>query len=532
MPRFYRLFILIFILGVAVFFRFFNLETIPPGLFPDEAMNGNNAYEALHTGNFKVFYRENNGREGLFINMQALSMAVFGNTAYALRFVSALFGVLTVLALYFFARGYTGNERLAFIASFLVATSFWHVNFSRIGFRAITAPFYLTAGLAFLYYAWNRRDDATHTKAILSSVAGGILFGLGFHSYIAYRIAPLILIPPLLLFLKNAREDRSRCVLCFLALFLFFALIATVPIVLYFAQNPQDFLGRTSQISIFASGHPFTQFASNTAKTIGMFFFAGDFNPRHNLAGSPELWWPVSILFIIGIFESLRRRYALPFFWFLIMMLPVALSSEGVPHALRAIILIPPTFFFAAVGLEYIWAGATSWLQKSETEFPDIANLIRRIEKEFFILIFALLGAIAVYTFNSYFQIWAVKDTTARAFEEHLYRYGVFLDKLPDDVPKYIVTDDGDRIDRTGTPMAIQPILFATRTYMPKPEGARNIHYLNIKDVNTIKCEKECFIIPIGHVPSIMDTVRAQIPSITLTEQNKLLIGIKTQKQK
>ena len=81
-------------------------------------------------------------------------------------------------------------------------------------------------------------------------------------------------------------------------------------------------------------------------------------------------------------------------------------------------------------------------------------------------------------------------------------------------------------------PMAIQPILFATRTYAPEPEGARNIHYLNIKDVNTITCEKECFIIPIGHVSSIMDAVRAQIPSITLTEQNKLLIGIKTQKQK
>ena len=70
----------VFVLILGVFFRFYQIKEIPLGLYPDEAMNGNNAYEALHTGSFKVFYRENNGREGLFINMQALSMAMRATT--------------------------------------------------------------------------------------------------------------------------------------------------------------------------------------------------------------------------------------------------------------------------------------------------------------------------------------------------------------------------------------------------------------------------------------------------------------------
>ena len=54
-------------------------------------MNGNNALEANATGEYKIFYPENNGREGLFINIQAASIAIFGNHPWSLRIVSVLF---------------------------------------------------------------------------------------------------------------------------------------------------------------------------------------------------------------------------------------------------------------------------------------------------------------------------------------------------------------------------------------------------------------------------------------------------------
>ena len=92
------------IIALASFFRLWEIKSIPPGFYPDEAMNGNNANEAWQTKDFKLFYPENNGREGLWINMMAPLLAVFGNEPWVPRTMAAIFGILTVLGLYFLAK--------------------------------------------------------------------------------------------------------------------------------------------------------------------------------------------------------------------------------------------------------------------------------------------------------------------------------------------------------------------------------------------------------------------------------------------
>ena len=92
--------LLLLIVALAGFLRFWQLDKLPPGLYPDEAANGVNALQVLDNADFKVFYPENNGREGFFINLQALSVQVFGTTPWALRAVSALVGTLTILIFY------------------------------------------------------------------------------------------------------------------------------------------------------------------------------------------------------------------------------------------------------------------------------------------------------------------------------------------------------------------------------------------------------------------------------------------------
>src|SRR3989344_3088031 len=104
--------VLLGIIALGAFFRFYLITEIPLGLYPDEAMNGNNALEAIATGDFKFFYPENNGREGLFINIQALSLRAFGNEPWALRLVSALFGTLTILGIYLVTKELFKNYEL------------------------------------------------------------------------------------------------------------------------------------------------------------------------------------------------------------------------------------------------------------------------------------------------------------------------------------------------------------------------------------------------------------------------------------
>ena len=499
-----RWLLIIIVIALAVFFRLWHLASIPPGLFPDEAMNGNNASEALATGNFKIFYVENNGREGLFINLQALSIKMFGNTPFALRFMAALFGILSVIALYFFVRAYTGSNLAAFLAAFFMATSFWHIVLSRLGFRANMAPFFLTAGLALIYSAWRREAGRAHAKTLLISALGGILFGLGFHSYIAYRIAPILLIFPLAIFIDKARKNPDRCLLCIPAIFIFFAVLAGVPLGLYFLEHPSDFFGRTSQISIFSEGHILRDFLINTGKTIGMFFFAGDFNWRHNFAGAPALWWPVALLFLVGIAETIRKKYFLLMVWLIFMMSPVLISSEGIPHALRSIILIPAVFAIVGVGTE---------------------SALKLLPKRVAIIGFFILALLIIWnSYNFYFQKWARRPEVAQAFATELYDIGLYINTLPDDVQKYVITDEVQTIDVTGAPMALEPILFVTKTYLPEPKGARNIFYMTPAEFSKVSCQANCVIIPLGNRERVIELIKDSAGFVRLESRGSTII--------
>jgi hypothetical protein len=95
----------------------------------------------------EVFYPANFGREGLFINLQAFSIFLFRDLLHwsrwpepwMLRVVSAVMGTLTLAAFYPLARQLL-SAREALLALFFLATNFWHVVFSRVGFRVIAAP--------------------------------------------------------------------------------------------------------------------------------------------------------------------------------------------------------------------------------------------------------------------------------------------------------------------------------------------------------------------------------------------------------
>lgn len=496
----YSILFLIVILALAVFFRLYQLRSTPPGLYPDEAMNGNNALEAIKTGQYKVFYPENNGREGLFINIQSLSLRIFGNEPWALRLISVIFGSLTVLGLYFLTRELFKKESIALLASFFLATSFWHINFSRIGFRAIMAPFFLVWGL---WLTWRLLGSlASKWKQGFLAVIAGFVFGLGFHSYISYRIAPLILIIPCWMLLKNKK---------FLPIILFVAgmLIAIYPLANYFYEHPQDFWGRTSQISIFSAVSPMTEFAKSFVKTVGMFFVFGDFNWRHNIAGAPQLWWPVAILFLIGMIISVKKRensHLFILFWLIIMLLPVIVSNEGIPHALRSIVVIPVVMIFAALGLNWLMA---------------------MMNQKLIIALFAFLIAIAINAYTQYFINWAKSPEVASAFSESYYLLGNYLRHSPSAIKKYVIIN-AKGVDVRRFPMPSQTVMFLTDTFLPEAQREKNIFYVLPKDLESfiagVKEEDNFQIFMLEIDPLLRRKLLDDIPGLFTYENAGVLI--------
>ncbi len=501
--------ILIFILIIAAFFRLHNLENLPPGLYPDEAMNGNNALEALATGEFKTFYPENNGREGLFINIQALFVNFLGNEPWVLRFPGALFGILTVLGIYFLTRELfrenPKGEIIALLAAFFLATSFWHINFSRVGFRAITAPFWLTWGLYFLLVSFRRAKEGRWP--VFCAATAGIVYGLGFHSYIAYRATPALIIAVAAIHWIKNRPARREIAAAF-AVFSAFAVLAALPLLVYFLDHPGDFFGRTTQVSVFASPTPLKDLTWNAVKTAAMFNFVGDFNWRHNYAGRPALFWPVGAMFLIGVFLAVKaviheiktmfgrngfnfEHYPLKFFesktnvssasftalvWLGAAALPVIVSNEGLPHALRAILMAPPAFILAAM--------AAGWLYQKEVE--NVPKMFSPAAQKAIITgawLIAFLLAAEVYT--AYFLSWGSNPNTAGAFAKNYVEIGKELNALPKERPKYVIVEAGG-VEVRGVPMPAQTVIFITDTFTPEKQKEKNVFYVLPKDKNKI----------------------------------------------
>ena len=221
------------IFAIAILARTHHITSLPPGIYPDEAVNGTDAINALETGHFQWFYPNNYGREGLFMNLIALGFKIFGASVITLKMWSVFFGVLTVAGMMLLARELFGTYRAGLVAGFLYATSFWAVNFNRISFRANMLPFVLVFTFYFLF-------KGLREKKYYDYVLAGIFFGLGVHGYIAFRIAPAILVALFLAFLISKKKFLREYWKPILA-FLLAAFLVALPMLLTFCFHPGIF---------------------------------------------------------------------------------------------------------------------------------------------------------------------------------------------------------------------------------------------------------------------------------------------------
>ena len=439
---------LFLILGYAAFLRFDRITSTPPGLYRDEAMNGNNALKALETGHFAVFYPEDNGREGLYINVAAAFVARFGNQAWALRLPAAIFGVLTVGGVYLAgAEWFGGWTGLA--AAFFLATSFWHVNFSRIGLRAIAAPCFL-AWAVYLLAAGMRRGKWW-------AAAAGVVYGLGFYTYLAYRTTPLLMAA--ILWRATA---RVRWV------FSLTAAGAAAPLAWYFAGHPGSFWGRAGQLWVGTSAHPAAELARNTWRTARMFFRHGDGNWRHNIAWRAELFWPVAALFAAGVVvaavRARRGNYGLALAWLAAAGLPVVFSDEMLPHALRSLLMAPAVFLLAAVGVREVY---TRLAEKLSRRAVNLATAMAALW-------------LAWEPYHSYFEVWARNAKVPPAFDASAME---LARRVPGTAgEKTVIVPEAD-------PAAAWPVMFLTGSYTENQRREKGIRYVTRGGATELRLE-------------------------------------------
>jgi len=429
------------IVALGLFLRIYNIDNTPPGIYPDEAVNAEDAIRANNTGQYQWFYPANQGREGLFINIQALSLKIFGISVATLKLPAIIFGTLTILGTYLLAKELFGR-RVGLFSSFLVAVSFWAINFSRIGFRANMLPFILV--FAF-YFLWR----GLRTKKLSAFAMGGFIFGLGFHTYIAFRIAPLIL-AVVLVSLILSRENFLKNYWKHLLAFIVFVALAALPMIYtFFIAHPEYLESRSASISILSpevnNGRPILTFLRSFSLSLIKYNFVGDMNWRHNYPPYPLLDPIAAIAFLFGfiyaaikffhlaylrLFKKIRDTkldiYTFLLIWFFAMLVPEFMTAEGNPHALRAIGTIPVVFIFAGLTFNYFLGQA----RKKTCLFQKIS----------FFLVLLMLLSIGLFNSIKYHYFWANKPVVASSFNKNLTDIARYLQTLPVDQKTYVIT--------------------------------------------------------------------------------------------
>jgi 4-amino-4-deoxy-L-arabinose transferase-like glycosyltransferase len=442
----FKIYILLAVLIVvgALFLRTYKLGTLPPGVYPDEAVNGIDAITANANHHWQLFYENNNGREGLFMNLIALGFSLFGISVVTLKMWSVFFGTLTVLGIIVLGEELFASRRAGLIAGFLTATSFWAINFSRISFRAIMLPFVLVFTVFFLIRGIQK-------KKIVDYVFAGLFFGLGLHTYIAFRIAPIILVVLLVAFIANRKKFLATH-WKEISAFLVATILVALPMLIDFARNPEHFSGRTSQVSVFNpevnQGHLLLTLGKTFGLSLAQYTFWGDQNWRHNLPPWPELFPIIGIFFLAGFFYFIyeffylvwrRIRFSerserlilvsLLLSWFFAMLLPEAISAEGLPHALRSIGTMPVAILMAVFAIEGVW------------KWADDKEKFKKYKEAIWTLMIVLIVGSGIWSVRMYFVDWRGSADVHGAFEEGYLNMSRYINGLPAGTPKYIVNN-------------------------------------------------------------------------------------------
>ena len=374
---------------IAFILRFYKLGEIPNGLQRDETSLGYNAYSILLTArdehgvflpqNFKAF-----GEYKLpgYIYTLVPFIQVFGLTPFSVRLPSALFGICTVLLMYFLvkelfsSRNYElGTTNLPIIASLLLALNPWHIHFSRGAFEVTLALFFLTAG-TYLFLVGIRKQPLIIVLSLIS-------FALSAYTYNISRLfVPLFLLYILFTF-RNQFLSLTKPIKLLLAItgilsflplvigllsqgglsstsgtFIFSSSAIQAPLLeyrSYLVSLPVFFVKLFFNSYILTMWHYLTNIVSYAS--VQFFFITGSLHGNHGIGtiGQWYLWEFIPI--ILGLLMLIRyktqKAESLLLVW-IVLTVGIASLTREAPQATRSFFLIIPITICSGIGITWI----------------------------------------------------------------------------------------------------------------------------------------------------------------------------------
>jgi 4-amino-4-deoxy-L-arabinose transferase-like glycosyltransferase len=469
--------ILVLIILIAALLRLWSLGSTPPSPDWDEAALAYNAYSIIETGRDEygkfmpaILQSFDDYKPALYTYLAIPFILLFDVNTFAVRLPSAIFGILTVLAVYFLLKELfvnrgtknfaldIGNFKLdiPLIATALLAISPWHIQFSRVAFETnvglacnIFAALFFLKGLkkpwllylsvismVFSIYVYQSEKVFVPLFALaMLIIYRKELFSLSKKQLIMPIIVGLILISPMLFSLVTDKNSlmRARGV----SIFAEQTPVLRVNQIEYLDDNNSgNLLGQIfhNRRLVYAREMA-TAYLSHY--NLNWYFIRGDIQ-RHHAPNMALLYlWELPFLFI-GLYFLLfgpfsRRTKIFIFTWFLLAPVPASVTT-GVPHAVRTLNFLPTFQIFTAIGLIV----ALSFVIKSSSH---------QVIKKFIIVCFLLF---VIFNFVYYLNQYFVQQNYFNS-EEWQYGYEQIMPDIKRAQDKYakIIVTNQPPLDQT-----------------------------------------------------------------------------------
>lgn len=438
-------FLLLIVIIIAIFFRFYNLSIVPPSPSLDEVSIGYNAYSILKTGmdeygtKFPILLRAyDDWRPAFYVYLVVPFIKLFGLSVLSVRLPSVILSTISVVCVYFltkeilrskfflhFDRKSTINlagyiKYIPLIAAFCIAVSPWNIYISRLGHEANAAYAFLLFGLLFFLRYINNAELKKISKNNINLVLSSIFLSLSFVSYQTGKITvPILIFILTLLFYKILLLNKKLLILCILI-----SMLILIPVFIetfkpeglirfsgtnIFTNQPEKIALSTQRLIIDKKNFDILGILFDNRRVI-LFLtfinaFLSHFNPAWLFTNQLDepfkipdfgLFNLIDVIFLFfGIYmiiknENFSIKLKLFFlFWLIGAILPGALTT-GYPHAMRSYNLLPLPQIVESFGVYYI--------------LQFIYNLENKIIKKFFLWLFALTITLSIlWLFHSYF---------------------------------------------------------------------------------------------------------------------------------
>lgn len=341
---------LLVVVILATALRVYHLKDVPAGLFCDEAALGYNAWAIGTAGidengkSFPLFVWSFSGyKNPVYIYSAIVPIKLLGLDEFSLRLTSALFGIGTIVAIFFLGRALF-SPWVGLFAAFFLAVCPWHLHFSRLAFELISFPFLFVIGFTLLV----RFVDGRRTLP-----AAMFFFSLCLYAYaISAVFVPLFLAGFVALYPATLLR-RWRETLLAAAVVIAMAMPAGI-FYLRHREATQYFRNTTALSSNVTWRDQAVRFERNYQEFFSrnFLFHNGDPISRHAVRGFGELLPVFAPFLVLGILVAALypdRRSKLVLWWLALYPVGASLMTE-VPSASRGFIGAAAFCLLTAIG--------------------------------------------------------------------------------------------------------------------------------------------------------------------------------------